>query len=203
MDRILDIKITQNKYGDYHLNAYLKVMEYDRMYRDNYLSKVWPLKESLFRIEIRIVRNTSLWSFLGMHIGYGLYQDDAVPEMLEIRNFFHLASFYSRIREVDMITAHKLHRMNSDELAFFSGMGSKLLCYLLGYIKKREPRIRYITLEASGEDIGFLVHRLYPSLGFDTVLSFEGEVEHLEYLMEEYESVPMFAKVKTVLETRS
>ena len=200
MNKILDIKITQESDGKYFLDAYLKVEHYNKMYPDNYLSTVWPLKESLFKIEIRTLRNTSLWHYLGLTIGYGLSQEDVTQEILEIRNFFHLGSFYSRIREIEVITAYKLYRMNTDELSFFSGMCSKLLHHFLEYIKKREPRIRYITLEASGEDIGFLINRKYPSLGFDTVLSLEGEEQHLGYLIEEYASVPMYAKVKNVLE---
>ena len=101
--KLLDVEIIRNGKGFYSLRAYLKVREYNKMYQDNYLSTVWPKDESLFKIDIKVVRNKTFESLIRLESRYRLYEDDVVEELFYLRNFLYLRLFESMVRDFDTV----------------------------------------------------------------------------------------------------
>ena len=178
------IKTITSDDNSFNIVSLLDTQKYNALFPDNRLSKVWPAGKSLFTIQIIVHVNSPLVDVFGLPDAFELERDDIKDVVFDIDNFLLLGKFYSNIKGIDL---------TSQERVYFSGMASKLLCFMLEEI---QTNIKYIALEASGEDMDFLVDVKYPSLGFQHMMSTD---EHLDTLKES-EDVPMFAKVKTVMQ---
>ena len=197
-NKLLRVEIVRSDKGTYNLGAYLNVDKYNIIYPDNYLTTVWPEGESLYNVKIKVVRNDSLVQFHDLVIEYDIEIDDIKPELFDIRDFLYMKSFYSIIYDADTIIGYDPSQMHLDERSFFKGLGSKLFCYMLGYIKNDEPDLKYITLRASAQNTDELVNKVYTPLGFRNVLTKEAESIQLEKMMSS-RIFPMYSEIDTVM----
>jgi len=187
MDKLITTTIV-SKDNTFHVKSLLNIDSYNAVYPGNYLTKVWPPDKSLFNILIYAEMNKPLVNVFGLPEAFDLDIDDIKDVIFDINDFLILSKFYSEIRISDI-------PLSQPEKVFFSGLASKILCIMLEEINTRLPSIKYIALEASGEDMDFLVDVKYPSLGFKHMMKTD---EHLNSLKLS-QDVPMFAKVSIVL----
>lgn len=120
---------------------------------------------------------------------YNISDTNLDSEVFKVKHYVLLHRFFSHVKQ---------HKLSVREHKLFSGSATKLLLWLVQQLmaKHELEKPLYIVLEASGDDMEWLVRKKYPSLGLRPVTTSEFEVQRLI----RDEALPMFGRFKVFLQ---